>query len=277
MPLRSLETATELVHQISGPEDAPAVIYLPGVQGDWTANEAARTHLSRETRLIEVAYPRTSTWSLADFSNALQRLLDRLGLTSVHVAGESFGSLVAWETAFGHPQRIKSLLLVGGFAQPPAYRVATSAKWALRGMPTIMLEAGIDVYVYYKGRKGEQRLGRSLGVAPYTAVRTRRGKLATANRMAIIERTDMRERLHRVRQPVRYIGGDSDTVIGVHRELSTLQQQLPAHCEFECELIQGGPHAIIASHPERTARTLTRWILDIEQSRETPAGDQPSE
>ena len=275
MPLRSLDTATELVHQISGPEDAPAMVYLPGVHGDWTANESARTHLSRETRLIEVAYPRNAAWTLADFSNALRRLLDRLNLTSVHVAGESFGSLVAWETAFGHPELIKSLLLVGGFAQPPAYRVATSAKWALRGMPTFVLETGIDIYVYYKDLKGERRLGRRSGVSPYPAVRTRKGKLATASRMGIIERTDVRERLHRLQQPVRYIGGDSDSVIGVHRELSTLRQHLPPHCEFKSELIQDAPHAIIASHPEHTARTLTRWILDIEQSREAPRDDHP--
>lgn len=273
MPLRNLKTAKELAHQVTGPRDAPVIAYLPGVHGDWTANAAARGHLSRDTRLVELAYPHREEWTLPDFVAALIRLLDRLDVPAVHLVGESFGSLVAWETGLTQPDRVKSLLLVGGFVQPPSFRVATSAKWVLRGIPTSILEMGIDSYVYYKSRKGEQRLAGSNGVQPYPATRSHSGKRATASRMAIIERTDMRRRLHEVPHPVRYIAGDTDRVIPVRRELKALVEHLPAHCTFESHLIDRAPHAIIASHPEATASVLTRWVNEIEQ-RERPAQPQ---
>lgn len=275
MPLRALDTASELVYQVSGPTDAPAIVYLPGVHGDWTPNEAARMHLTRGARLVEVAYPRREEWALGDFAASLVRLLDRLDIGSAHLVGESFGSLVAWEAGLTQPDRVSSLLLVGGFVQPPPFRVATSAKWFLRGLPTPALEMGIDAYVHYKSRKGERRLGKSEGVSPYAASRTRGGKRATANRMAIIERSDFRERLSRVPHPVRYIGGSNDTVIPVARELSTLRQHLPAHTTFESQLIDGAPHAIIVSHPEITTGALTRWVNDIEQSRKAAKEHRP--
>ncbi|MGI9334915.1 MAG: alpha/beta fold hydrolase [Gammaproteobacteria bacterium] len=276
MPLRALKTADELVYQISGPEDAPAIAYLPGVHGDWTPNEAARAHLSSEARLLEVAYPHREDWTLGDFVASLVRLFDRLDIGSAHLVGESFGSLVAWEAGFTQPGRVNSLLLVGGFVQPPPYGVATSAKWFLRGLPTPALELGIDTYVRYKSRKGERRLARSPGVSPYAASRTRGGKRATASRMAIIERSDVRERLRRVSHPVRYIGGGSDLVIPVTRELETLSKYLPAHTGFEGHLIDRAPHAIIASHPEKTARALVGWVNEIEQSRQATKRRQPA-
>lgn len=267
MSLQTLDSARGLIYRVSGPEDAPAAVYLPGVHGDWTPNEGARAVLGAGIRLIEVAYPRMAEWQLHDFARSLGEVLDTLGVGSVHLIGESFGSLIGWEVGLNHPHRVRSLLLVGGFAQPPAYGLASSAKWALRCLPTIVLETGIDAYVLYKGRKGERRLGRQQGVVPYPAARTPRGKLATANRMAIIERTDVRDRLHQIAHPVRYIGGETDLVIPVHRELATLERHLPEHCEFRSHLIRRGPHAVIASHPEATAEKLAQWVFEIEYSR----------
>ena len=266
MPLRQLDTATGLVYQVTGSEEAPAAVYLPGVHGDWTPNQGARRILSADSRLIEVAYPRMERWQLSDFAISVEELLDTLGVHSAHLIGESFGSLVAWEMGLSRPERVRSLLLVGGFTQPPVRGLARSAKFALSCLPTAVLEKSIDAYVFYKDRKGEQRLGRKQGVEPYSAVRTRRGKRATANRMRIIEHTDIRDRLHGITHPVRYIGGETDLIIQVQRELATLERHLPKHCEFESHLIEGGPHAVIASHPQRTAETLAHWIYEIEQS-----------
>lgn len=264
MPLRSLDDAEGLIHQVSGREELPPVIYLPGVHGDWTPLVAARPMLSEELRLVEAAYPRVEHWSLEDFGEALEALLDRLGLESAHLVGESFGSLVAWQFGLTHPQRVRSLILVGGFAQPPSFRRASLARRALMLTPTFLLERGIDVYVSHKNRRGEQRRPPSEGVMSYAAVRTTRGRRATANRMKIIQRTDFRPHLHRVAVPVRYIGGQNDLVVPVQRELETLERHLPESCDFQGRLLADARHVIIASHPGQTARHITDWVREVE-------------
>lgn len=264
MPLRSLDDVAGLLYQVSGREELPPLVYLPGVHGDWTPLVSARPLLSDGLRLVEVAYPRVDHWSLEDFGEALDALLDRLGLQSVHLVGESFGSLVAWQFGLTHSERVRSLILVGGFAQPPSFRRAALARRALMLTPTFLLERGIDVYVSYKNRRGEQRPPPSEGVMSYAAVRTTRGRRATANRMRIIQRTDFRPHLHRVVVPVRYIGGENDRVVPVQRQLETLERHLPESCDFQSRLLAGAGHVIIASHPGQATRHITDWVREAE-------------
>jgi 3-oxoadipate enol-lactonase len=269
MPLRKLDTATELVHQTGGDPSSPAILFLPGVHGDWTPQTRARSELIQDFHLVETAYPRVKHWAIADFARSLNALLDHLGIESAHIVGESFGSLVGWQFGVEYPDRVKSFTLLGGFSRPPRFRVAAAAATALKRLPTGVLESGIDLYVAGKSVIGEHR--EKFDTGAYPATRTPSGRLATANRMSIIQATDFREHLAKIDFPVRYLGGANDIVVPVRREISTLMEHLPPECEFQGELIKGAPHPIIASHPEQTAQQLSHWVHEIEANIGKPA------
>ena len=262
MPLRQLDNESGLVFQTSGSPRAAPILYLPGVHGDWTAQAEVRSRLSEEFYFVETAYPRVSNWSINDYACAVNRLLNHLGIDSPHVVGESFGSLVGWQFGMESPNRVQSFTLIGGFTRPPRFRVAAAAAAALKTVPTGLLEWGIDSYVARKSGLGERRETFDMGA--YPATRTQRGRLAAANRMAIIQATDFRDRLSQVRFPVRYLGGSNDIVVPVRREIDTLLAHLPPNCDFQGELLTRAPHTIIASHPEQTVNHLSRWIREIE-------------
>ncbi len=265
MPLRQLASAIGLVHQTAGDPNAPPVLYLPGVHGDWTPQVAARPLLSRNYHFVETAYPRIETWSIDDYAHALNDLLDELGIESAHIVGESFGSLVGWEFGIANPARVRSFTLVGGFSRPPRFRIAAAAAAALKTLPTRLLESSIDAYVAGKSAFGESR--ETFDVGAYPASRTARGRLATAKRMNIIQASDFSDRLTEVAFPVRYIGGANDIVVPVRREIATLANYLPKHCDFQSELVRGAPHAMIASHPEATVDHISRWVNEVEEIR----------
>jgi pimeloyl-ACP methyl ester carboxylesterase len=262
MPLRQLDTANELVHQRAGDPNAPALLYLPGVHGDWTPQVGARSKLSEKFHLVETAYPRVDDWSIDDYAQSLNDLLDRLGIESAHIVGESFGSLVGWQFGVKNPQRVRSFTLLGGFARAPRFRVAAAASAALKTLPTGLLESTIDFYVAGKQAIGQQR--ETFHSGAYPATRTESGRLATANRMSIIQSTDFRQHLTDIDFPVRYLGGANDIVVPVRREISTLSKHLPPDVGFQSELISGAPHAIIASHPQETADQVSQWVNEIE-------------
>jgi pimeloyl-ACP methyl ester carboxylesterase len=265
MPLRRLDQATGLVHQAEGDPQAPAIIYLPGVHGDWTPQVRARPILSRDFHFVETAYPRTHHWSIDDYARALKELLDDLGIDSAHIVGESFGSLVAWKFGIANPERFRSFTLVGGFSRPPRFRVAAAAAVALKSLPTNLLEAAIDLYVAAKSAAGEHRETFQSGA--YPAARTVRGRRATANRMTIIQESEFQNHLQEIRFPVRYVGGARDIVVPVRREIATLGASLPPHCDFQSALVAGAPHALIASHPEQTVQHILRWVRELEDQR----------
>lgn len=262
MPLRHLDTSTGLVYQTGGKQNAPPIVYLPGVHGDWTPQAAARTLLTRDFHLVETAYPRIETWSIDDYARALNGLLDKLGIESAHIVGESFGSLVGWQFGIADPDRIRSFTLIGGFSQPPRFRIAAAASAALNTLPTRLLESSIDLYVAGKSAIGESR--ESFDIGAYPATRTERGRRATANRMSIIQTSDYSPKLKEIKFPVRYLGGANDIVVPVRREIATLSAHLPAHCDFQSELVRRAPHALIASHPQKACESILRWVNEIE-------------
>ena len=264
MPLRALTHADCLLHQRSGPADGVPVLYLPGVHGCWTPLERARPLFSPATQLVEAAYPLFDHWSLARYADALEHLLERLGLDSVHLVGESFGSLVAWQFGLTRARRVRSHFLVGGFCQAPRLRVAASAGMGLSVVWSPAFDAIVDGYTLWKGMRGEAREA-APGVKAYPAVRGARGQRATANRMRLVQAADFRRHLHDVRYPVRYLGGAADRVVPVGREVATLERLLPPDAGFQSELLARAPHAIIASHPAETVARIERWVEALER------------
>ncbi len=50
-----------------------------------------------------------------DFSNDILSLINQLSLNKVHIVGHSFGSMLAQHIALNHPEKVKSLVLMGTF------------------------------------------------------------------------------------------------------------------------------------------------------------------
>lgn len=265
MPLRQLEHATALVHQATGDPDSPPILYLPGVHGDWTPQTRTRNIVSNDFHFVETAYPRVASWSIDDYAQALNDLLNQLGIESAHIVGESFGSLVGWQFGISEPKRVRSFTLVGGFSQPPRFRVAGAAAMALKTLPTTVLESAIDFYVARKSAMGQHR--ETFDSGAYPATRSDQGRQATARRMAIIQASEFRDRLGEIAFPVRYLAGAHDIVVPVRREIATLLSNLPPAADFQSELIPKGQHSIVSSHPAETAENIMRWVREIEQNR----------
>jgi len=266
MPLRHLASADHLLHQRIGPRDGLPLIYLPGVQGCWTSLHAARQLIPPDIAFVEVAYPLTEDWTLERHAASLERLLDELHIESAHLIGESFGSLVAWQFALARAERVRSHLLIGGFSEPPPRRIAGAARLGLSVVWSPLFDGVVDGYVRWKRFGGDERIAPS-GVKPFPGVRGFQGQRAAANRMQLIQTTDFRSRLPGCRVPVRYLGGSSDRVVPVRREIDTLDRLLPDRCSFESRLIPGAPHMLVAARPDETVDRLVDWVRAIEATR----------
>ena len=82
-------TLEKLQIRIHGAAHLPTLIYLPGLHGDWTLIGDFRKHLAGKVRFVEFTYPRTLTWSLDDYAEAIEKSLAQNGITSGWLLGES--------------------------------------------------------------------------------------------------------------------------------------------------------------------------------------------
>jgi pimeloyl-ACP methyl ester carboxylesterase len=126
---------TSLAHQHYGPKRPPDVVLLHGLGASHALWEPVAQQLA--ARGVSVLVPdllgfgrsRTigTTFSLADHTAAVARLLDGAGARDAVVAAHSFGCAVATKLACSRPERVGALLLVS----PPVFRDAHEARQRL--------------------------------------------------------------------------------------------------------------------------------------------------
>lgn len=117
--------------EIAGDGDPVLLIHGLGATGNlWTPQAGV---LARFFRVVRPDLPGSGRSppegevSTARLVDAMVALLDRLDIGQAHVAGHSFGSVVAQHLAVGHPDRVRSLALIGPIQAP-----ADPARKALR-------------------------------------------------------------------------------------------------------------------------------------------------
>jgi pimeloyl-ACP methyl ester carboxylesterase len=115
----------ELQLRIHGGASLPALIYLPGLHGDWTLIGGFREAVGGKVRFVEFTYPRTLVWSLDDYAVAIETALAQNGITNGWLLGESYGSQVLWAMVARGKFTVQGMILAGGF-------VKHSMRWAVR-------------------------------------------------------------------------------------------------------------------------------------------------
>src|SRR5688572_18950844 len=109
--------------RIHGNDDRPALVYLPGIHGDWTLISSFRHAVRDRVRFVEFTYPRTLTWTVRDYAEAINDLLLEHRIERGWVIGESFGSQVGWalldRAAQGSGFHPEGYVLAGGFGKYP--------------------------------------------------------------------------------------------------------------------------------------------------------------
>jgi pimeloyl-ACP methyl ester carboxylesterase len=106
-----------------GSGDAVLMVHgLGGTSNTWHAQTGALARLFRVLRPdLEGSgrSPATGALSIAGFARDMLRLLDKLGIERAHVVGHSMGTMVCQALAAQHPERVRSLALLGPIVSLP--------------------------------------------------------------------------------------------------------------------------------------------------------------
>ncbi|HEV2075729.1 MAG TPA: alpha/beta fold hydrolase, partial [Thermoleophilaceae bacterium] len=118
--LRGAEIGGRRVSYVDvGPKDAPAVVLVHGLGGQWQNWLENIPRLARRRRVIALDLPGfgcsempAGRISISSYAGCVEALLDRLELGSVAVVGNSMGGFIASEVAIQFPRRVERLVLV---------------------------------------------------------------------------------------------------------------------------------------------------------------------
>jgi pimeloyl-ACP methyl ester carboxylesterase len=248
----------ELQLRLHGDPSAPALVYLPGLHGDWTLVGGFRQAVAAEVRFVEMTYPRTTDWSLDQYAAAVECALRQNGVESGWLLAESFGSQVAWALVGRGQFHATGLILAGGFTRYPlrwSVRLAERVAGGISLSLVTRILFGYAKVARFRYRNSPETLA---NLQEFIARRTEPDRQAAVHRLRLIARNDPRPILRRLNVPLYAISGWIDPIVPWFLVRPHLRRHCPALREYK--LIGSADHNVLATAPATAARQVLRWI-----------------
>lgn len=239
-------------------QEAPTLVYLPGLHGDWTLVGGFRKAVSGRARFVEVTYPRSLTWSLDDYAEAVERALERNGIARGWLLGESFGSQVAWQLVGRARFPAQALVLAGGFVRYPVLWGVRAGAVLARHFPVRFLKVLLAVYARVfrlRYRRSPEVLSQ---MEAFLARRTELDLRAAEHRLNLIAANDPCRIARGCHVPVYSLTGFFDPIVPWVPVRRWLNRACPALREQK--VIWRADHTVLATAPERAADQILNWI-----------------
>lgn len=246
------------VHEPLIQEGSSTVVYLPGIHGDWTLGRSFRLALGPRVRFVEMTYPRSLDWTLADYGAAIEPALLAKGVSGGWLIGESFGSQVLWELVRRGGIKWDALVLAGGFVRYPTPPLLSIARSLADSLPISVFQACLPGYVAYSRLR---YFGQPVALASAKEFVERRTPLdfqAMWHRLSLIAENDPREVAARTPIPVHHLYGVVDPIV----PWGPVGRWLRKNCRFfrASHGILGCDHTVLLTGAEASAEQLRRWM-----------------
>ncbi|HZV35117.1 MAG TPA: alpha/beta hydrolase [Verrucomicrobiae bacterium] len=250
----------------------PTLVYLPGLHGDWTLVGGFRAALKDRAHFVELTYPRSLTWRMNDYADAIENALLERDIRRGWLLGESFGSQPAWpllerHSAAGNKSKdstgrkafqVEGLVLAGGFVKHPW-------PWgpgALRliGRMTPMWLYGLEMKAYASYSRFRHRHAPEVleTIAEFLGRRTELDRQAMQQRLTLLDEFDPRDIARQTRVPIHYLAGFVDPLVPWLLVRWWLRKNCPSY--------RGGKtfwradHNVLATAPKRAAELVLKWM-----------------
>ena len=248
----------QLQVRVHGAKSLPALVYLPGLHGDWTLVGGFRKALAGHVRFVELTYPRTLTWSLDDYAAGVEEALAVHGITSGWLLGESFGSQVVWPLLARQRFSATGVILTGGFARHPM-------RWGVRFAERICGEVSLSmltriIFGYAKVARFRYRHSPETlsGLEEFINRRTELDRQAAKHRLHLVAGSDPSGIVRQVNVPVYALTGLWDPIVPWFLACRSLRRNCPALREYK--IIRHADHNVLGTAAEAAARQVLEWI-----------------
>jgi len=252
--------AEQLQIRIHGEPSLPALIYLPGLHGDWTLVASFRAAVAGQVRFVEFTYPRTLTWSLEEYARAIESCLLEHGITRGWLLGESFGSQIIWPLLARNDAGFTAhgIILAGGFVKHPIKAAVRLAGSLCEAVPLAWVTRFLFLYARlarFRHRHAPETLA---GIQEFIARRTELDKQAATWRLRLLAGHDPRPTVSQFGLPVFHLAGFWDPIV----PWPFVRAWLKRHCPGlrASRILWQADHTVLATAPKASALQILAWI-----------------
>jgi pimeloyl-ACP methyl ester carboxylesterase len=233
----------------------PPLIYVPGLDGTGMLFYRQARVLSHRFRVITFRL-RDGALDMATLVADIAQHLDRAvpDGTPAIVVGESFGGALAMHFALAHPERVRGLVILNSFSRiTPVIKLhAAIAGISLMPWKTMQIVRRLTAWRLHSPHTHQDEIQRFLAL---TAATTREGYL---NRLRILTRYDLRDRLGELRVPTLYLAADADHLIPSVAQATYMVSRVP-HATMR--ILQGHGHGCFLAPDMDLNVLLHEWNM----------------
>lgn len=244
--------------RVHGDAALPTLIYLPGLHGDWTLVTAFRLAVAGRVRFVEFTYPRTLSWSLEDYADAVEAALLEHGIAQGWLLAESFGSQVAWPLMKPRPFRPDGLILAGGFVKHPLKVGVRLAERLGLGISLTWLTRMLFWYARVARLRFRHTPEVMTGLNEFLARRTELDRQAAVHRLRLIAGHDPCSIARATTAPVFHLTGVLDPVVPWLPVQRWLRRECPGWRANH--IVWTADHNVLGTGTAKAAAQVFRWM-----------------
>jgi len=260
----------ELLMRVYGDAELPTLIYMPGLHGDWTLVSSFRVALANRVRFVEMTYPRSLTWNINYYGDAVQAALLERGITHGWLLGESFGSQLVWPLIERNLEKreksfhVDGAILAGGFVKHPWSWGPGVLRWIGRMTPMWLYQIELKIYAWYSRFRHRQAPEVLDTIAEFVARRTPQDREAMQHRLMLLDEYDPRQIAIKTDVPMYYLAGSVDPLVPWPIVRRWMRKMCPSY--------RGGKtfwladHNVLATSPRRAAEAVLGWMSERRQA-----------
>ena len=233
-----------------------AVVLVPGMNGTGEL-------FYRQVPLIERSY-RVATYSFRDNAESLEVLAADLARTVDAVApverravivGESFGGAVALTFALRYPERVAALVILNSF---PYFAPQVRLRLAIAGI-TVLPGGAMSLVRHLTAFRLHSRHTHRADVKQFIALTAHATRDGYINRLKLLRRFDVRERLHDILQPALFLASEHDHLVPAVVQARYMADRVPSGT---MRILKGHGHICLIAPDLDLAQILHEWQGD---------------
>jgi len=234
--------------------DGPPVVLVPGMDGTGRL-------FYRQTPLLARSY-RVATYALRDDATRMETLVADLASVIDSVApagrpaivvGESFGGALSLSLALARPERVEALVILNSF---PYFAPQLRLRLAIHGlgilpwgaMPLVRRLTAFRMHSKHTHRDDVQR---------FLALTRQSTKAGYIGRLRILERYDVRHRLHDIRCPTLFLAAEQDHLVPSVPQARYMATRVSGST---VRVLNGHGHICLIAQSINLASVLADWL-----------------
>lgn len=241
-------------HRLSVCGDGRAVVLVPGMNGSGQLFYGQVPRLRRSFRV--------ATYSLRDEARTIDELAADLTQVVETVApverravivGESFGGAVALTFALRSPGHVAALVVLNSF---PYFVPQVRLRLAIAGLAILPWGAMPLVRRLTAFRLHSRHTTRA-DVTRFIQLTADAGRDGYVNRLRLLQRFDVRERLHEIRPPALFLASEHDRLVPAVAQARYMTARVPGSA---MRILEGHGHICLIAPDLDLEQILSQWL-----------------